>query len=651
MKWIVVSVLAAVIISACADVPVHDITSSVRVETSSLAGSRVVKLDFLWVIDNSTSMCQEQQALAQSFDQFASMLKTYLNADIRVAVTNMRDDCDFVNTAASAYPIVCRETVSHACLGSMDCQKEFGPGWDCKCDKCNAADLYNVNGSVTSDCVFHCGDESACCGEFCFQDECAPDESCLKTECSDRAEECLFECRNPQSTQDDNGCVAIPDTAECPSNVPTVLTMNNLDLFKCNASTPLEQDFKAQFEQGLRSGWCALDPEGRNADDVAGFLRPDAYLVLIFVTDEEDCSVDEQFASPNWACETDADCPAYSKCKIDKAFSYLVGQEKRLCHGVIKKDYYGKCTVIGDYKGPTHHALAYDLSKRDCEKDDDCEYGWSCAQGKKCRPEFFNLGTIASYQQPPGLPIFSLAPVSKFYARFKALKSDPSKVLIAAIIGDGMPVASDKESLISEQCLNDQRFLRCQEYAALEPDLKEECVKDPDAEECADFHELKMNCIRECFYVAKGHNSSSTICSSDYGDAELGGRYLELVQMFGPNGIYANICSSAGIGSALDDIAELVIKRVTKICLPRPVKDGRAVRVTKVITLPDGGEEHVTLVEGDSPDGDFKIESPTQACCFPDDVTGECTGTQTAITLNDILEPEASVVVKYESDF
>ena len=648
MKLIVASALAAVVMTACEGVPVHDISSNVRVETSSLASSRVVKLDFLWVIDNSTSMCQEQQALARSFDQFAEMLKTYLNADIRVAVTNMRLDCDFVKETASAYPIVCREAKSHACLGEMDCKKEFGAGWDCDCHNCVASDLYLVNGSVSSDCIFRCQDETDCCGEFCFVDECGPDESCLESKCSEAAEECLFECRNTGNWESESGCVMMPDTADCPSNVPTVLTMNNLDMFKCNASTPLEQDFETSFERGLLSGWCALDPEGRNADAAAGFIRDDAYLVLIFVTDEEDCSIDEDFGAPSYDCETDEDCPHYSDCKLDKAFSLVAGEEKRVCTGAVKKDYYNRCSVLGDYKGKAHHELAYNLGRVDCAADEDCEYGWYCAQGKKCRPSFFKMGTTASYQQPPGAPIFSLAPVSKFYARFKSLKADPSRVLVAAIIGDGLPVASDAKSLISEQCLSDKKFEKCQAYAAA-ADNDEACSGDPGAPGCEGFRELKIECIRECFFVSKGHHSETTVCNSEYGDAELGGRYLKLVRMFGPNGIVSNICSPEGIGVALDDIAELVIKRVTKICLPREVKAGVQVRVTKVLTLPDGGEEEVRLVKGDPPDGDFKVEENTQDCCFRDDNTGECTGTLTAITLNEILEPNASVVVKYES--
>jgi hypothetical protein len=80
--------LLSVALLGCAEVPVHDVTKSFAVEVREITESGgPIKLDFLWVIDNSSSMCQEQYALAKSFANFQTQLQTYLNIDIRLAVT------------------------------------------------------------------------------------------------------------------------------------------------------------------------------------------------------------------------------------------------------------------------------------------------------------------------------------------------------------------------------------------------------------------------------------------------------------------------------------------------------------------------------------------------------------------------------------
>ena len=50
----------------------------------------------------------------------------------------------------------------------------------------------------------------------------------------------------------------------------------------------------------------------------------------------------------------------------------------------------------------------------------------------------------------------------------------------------------------------------------------------------------------------------------------------------------------------------------------------------------------------DEEGGDYRIEFPTQECCFPDD-QGDCTGTLKAITFNDVLDPSYRIEVRYEA--
>ena len=59
------------LVTSCNRVPIGGLADNltVSVHTSS-AGEDPVKIDFLWVVDNSTSMCEEQIQLAENFEQF-----------------------------------------------------------------------------------------------------------------------------------------------------------------------------------------------------------------------------------------------------------------------------------------------------------------------------------------------------------------------------------------------------------------------------------------------------------------------------------------------------------------------------------------------------------------------------------------------------
>ena len=528
-----------------------------------------VELDLLFVVDNSASMCHEQYALGRSIDSFVSGLQALPQLDLRLAVVgthNVVPAGRFVFEPASGFPPACIESKTWPCLGEQDCIAEFGDGWECKAYA--ASQTYNMNGSVNSSCIFKCDGDEQCCAEFCHADECDGDVTCLEAMCVDApTQECTYECNTPEGGGSGNGCKRPPDTADCPAAVPPILTLDNIDLFKCLVSFSPEQSYGANMEQGLRAAWLALDPEGPNGEQSAGFLRPDAHLLVVFVSDEDDCTIAEDFCSPNWDCDSDNDCPSGTTCKLDKRFSQLAGQEKRLCCGSIKKDYNNICTLLGEYKGAAHHQCVYDLSCKDCETDDDCDDGWYCKQGKKCRPDIFSLTNIATYQAPPGTPIFSLGAVAEYYGRFKSLREGQNKVMVAAIVGDGLVMKDEKAAYISDKCLGMEKLKKCQQYA-LEKAASPGCAGNPAKSGCEQFLQAKQDCIRECYIASKGNANNQTvsansyICVNEMGKADAGLRYIRLAQMFGPNGLVSNICSPEGMEKAMTDIAGMVVSVV-----------------------------------------------------------------------------------------
>lgn len=88
------------------------------------------------------------------------------------------------------------------------------------------------------------------------------------------------------------------------------------------------------------------------------------------------------------------------------------------------------------------------------------------------------------------------------------------------------------------------------------------------------------------------------ICASDHGTADLGSRYIKLVEAFGAHGVLSNICgpqtciaagqagvfdeqgrcaalgpletpATVGMQRALDKVGDTILRRVARMCLPR----------------------------------------------------------------------------------
>jgi hypothetical protein len=144
-------------------------------------------------------------------------------------------------------------------------------------------------------------------------------------------------------------------------------------LFKCMATLGTQQTGCALQEQGLRAAWMALDTEGENADQARKFLRDDAYLLIVAVGDEDDCSA-----------------PEYKKA--DNTFD-----------NVIPAEQYGRCTCQRDELG--------------CTPAGDCDPSLCLTNGsfdaKKC-------------------PLYSTA---RFVNLLRSLKPDPAQVVFASITG------------------------------------------------------------------------------------------------------------------------------------------------------------------------------------------------------------------------
>lgn len=268
----------------CNQTPASGTLDDMTIEVEArLSNTDAVKLDIVWVIDNSSSMCQEQNSLVQNVAQFIETFSAF-RVDLRLAVVNT----DVLTESASgafqnklftkSYPPNCFQGEVFPCLKDAECVDEFGDGWVCEPPvNGQASYLQNSNCSVNSQCRYKCGDDAECQDTFSIDD---------------------IKCVKPGGDVAQSRCQSPPAIAGCPAELPLWVSTedDNIDLFRCLALVGAEQATNPQFEQGINAAMWALsktplDGAPDRTQQAKEFLRDDAYQLIIFISDEDDCSL------------------------------------------------------------------------------------------------------------------------------------------------------------------------------------------------------------------------------------------------------------------------------------------------------------------------------------------------------------------------
>lgn len=739
---------ASATMASCNDYPVHRLLDSFEVRvTDRLATDKPVKLDFLWVIDQSASMCQEQRALTAAFSQFTKELSKLGAIDAQMAVVTAQQAPDksdikvvgrFMKTPATAFPPNCMERKRQPCLTSGQCKTPFNftfpkttdstmcvpktkkttpatvddkgkatGSWSCK--RPNEANMVaNLNCSLNSYCESRCNPDNG-------------DKDC----------EAIFgagaECKIPGggTNKDSAGCMFPPQTDSCPpaDQLPDIVKQADLGkYFGCIATVGAAQTPESKFEGGFRSAWYALDKTGPNCNydacikslrrccldggdwckkdqsgtatggkcateikdlceplkdpnncQAARLLRPDAYLVIVFISDDDDCSM-KLGLNP-----------------LDK--------------GVITKEDWENCQVLGDALGGNvalnegncefkreKKTLSYAAAKTKEEKEavdniwcpSDCEPGSTatthagllkCPKGCKVTCDF-DCVMLGSPKKSDGTPkakadveadftkdyascpqhcrtdsterqecltnafedlaenvksSSDFAPVDDYVTLFKGLKADPAKVIVAAITGDTQQ-ASKRQA-----------------------------------------HRDRVNYYRSQLKDV-GPGQAPYICAGGRGESNYGSRYIKLVDAFRDNGSFYNVCEGDSFGPALVGIAQTILKRVTKICLPQPpFVDTKTLEPIIKVTRKRGGKADVLTYNGScnlaskdsfciKPDNDCRagktnLVGVNAKCAGARDCTagltclsGTCQVYSDAIFFPVVQEPGDEIEVNFEAD-
>lgn len=251
--------VAASAVLGCEDDEILNQLPPPTVQIDVLPQQQASVVDILWVVDNSGTMRDEQEALARNFDRFIGGLTTCQGTGVA------NDVCDFATRTCLASGAQCNPPDYHIGVITTDLVDNFDSGKLRRVGVCTTA-----QGASPSQ------------GKYRY---------CLGTDA-----DCTVDPDDPNSDADNSVC----DMGQAVSFV-TATTPGAAAAFSRSVRVGTSG---SAFERGIQAAARAL---GRDFDrdrgeflpapaENANFIRPEASLFVIFVSDEED----ESFGEPSY---------------------------------------------------------------------------------------------------------------------------------------------------------------------------------------------------------------------------------------------------------------------------------------------------------------------------------------------------------------
>lgn len=439
--------LAVALVAGCNQHPLEaleETVTSVNRQENRLPAK--TKIDFLFVIDNSGSMCEEQDNLTQNFDAFSAFLSQELGAaaDYRIAVTstdmspmNAQRGNFLADPALPAMSLNCinprtNEPIvpdTEACQrllmnGELDTIIKSGP-----------------EGNIGRNC------DAAPDPDLCVQEDLELKFRCLATlgitgdgfEKGLEAMRVSLSCEGPNARHFDECCVQVREQGR--------------DVMRYNPA-------------------CEI---GENQEEPE-FLRPDAVLVVIIVSDENDCS-------------DPASNPAESRRVICK-------------YGTVD----GNADGIPD--GYNDRELCGNRNPADCFRAECGELSAADCRSKRCEIPRSENNACEWFRS-------DLTPVQDYYRFLTGLKARPLEQLVVATIVGQRNYTPNGFQITYQQ-------------------------GQPPAAECTIQGEDDVRPVLTSDMCCPNGSCKGTVgtsCQSDNGRAFAGRRYLQLAEEFGTNGI------------------------------------------------------------------------------------------------------------------
>jgi hypothetical protein len=404
-------------LGSCNEVPVSKLNSDMMVRAVVTSESRI-KIDFLWVMDDSSSMCQEQNSLADDYEVFIDELEDFSNIDYRVAVTTTDVRTDgfkgaFRNEPAGPYGPACQVRVVHECTADVHCnylKEDFGPNWECTWSDSNLSLTINDNGSSNSMCEKNCSADDEC---LIFGD--------------------TFECMTQTSGAE--GCIEHPQVHECPAVLPKVLDASNFRDFYCNATVGAAGTKQKNLEGGLKAGWKAL----KHHEDICRTSTPnvcDLYAGIEIANKQK--WLPEELGRVNDAIGSTGDDQYREELKAYKGYLESCEAKIKDCVSFINP------AEPNFLREDAYLVVIFVSDEDDCSDRDET-------------PMPYNDTRLCAYETDYLLPIKELA---NYY---RGLKRDPAKVIVVGIVGDALIEGSDS-CIISDDCVHVRSTKECDCY-------------------------------------------------------------------------------------------------------------------------------------------------------------------------------------------
>ena len=306
--------------SSCNQYPVAIVETTGAIEERvPVGGTEAEKLDILWMIDNSGSMCRSQGVLRDGIEEFIEIIGQ-INLDFHIGVTTTH-----VTEASMVEPV--------AQSGRLQSTPQPLPGFDENChhplDATGQPIRDDMSPVVTNlEVAIACTEnpeqwghlmnvtshELRCALDFDYQTSPACSAAEAARDIADYFPPNGF-CDTFTGRCQGAGGEACDSHSDCSSvyrEIPLVLRSEDYrDQSGAIDTDAFAADFACMslvgtrgwgFERGLASVVKTLSPEMTGGPDAepgsapnAGFLRSDSQLAVIFITDENDCSSKEGF--------------------------------------------------------------------------------------------------------------------------------------------------------------------------------------------------------------------------------------------------------------------------------------------------------------------------------------------------------------------
>ncbi|MBM4394208.1 MAG: hypothetical protein FJ087_00785 [Deltaproteobacteria bacterium] len=587
---------------------------------------RPFKLDVLWMVDASTSMCPERHQLAAEFPGFLSAIEEAGPVDLRLAITT-QDVCpkDKPHVRGKfVYSPLMDNDISPKCVekrvlpcvkrtdGTDDCADRpelagLDPqNWVCEdkpakflysCDKpaVHGDDPYegDVLFVVNSQCRYKCDKAAApaaCARVFGVPADGCPDGCEPPGDCLARCRDYLF---------DEERCGRVCSASECH---PTCTYPGDPAKGYAGANFP-RQDFLCTLvcDPAPRCGDVCIADQGKpsyrclyKGGDYshAGCLLPpptascppaeegpkvlDAEAVATWVGKWKEGS---WAGDPRWS---GLDDDALRRRVAERLFSCMemVGAHWSPCGGHYQglRAAWMALDPAGENAGQARefHRPDATLLVVLVSDGEDC----SSTDGAVKAEQYGTCGCLADHDgclsdgtcgKAPG----PLVPTGEAANRLKTLKPDPARVLYAATMGDAVAGTPTSPVPAGEEDRVRRRFRDCK------------CLPQPTA-----------------------YSPLTYVCASERGKADLGARYMEVARAFGPNGRTGNICGDGPLTAGAVDLARAAAAASgPSACVPGTLWPDRGLRVYRVGT---DGLWHAMAAGGtDGTAGDYDlIEDP-----------------------------------------